>query len=1314
MEATRWHLYAAGYQKIFMCLGILGLCLLTSGFPAVAADCTGSPGISQTPLAAMQSSAPAIIMFCVDDSGSMDWETITPEYDGTFNASSNSDGGGYVFDNPGDNNYSNSYYIPSSERVDWQSQWSGYNSLYYNPSVYYAPWPTLSPADPDNPRSNPVNASPTFNLSSTFMTWAYGSGGTVVGTATGFQDTGTWSSSSGGYNNGTYYTSTSACKATWTASDLSPTQTYDVYVWYEGGRGYSTAQYAVGSTTVNVNQRYNSGQWVQIASNQTFSSGTGTVSMSFTPSSYYYGTQTVSADSVRFLPTGGTPITIPNAHYFVQNSSGTFLVTVDSQLSYYKVTTGTMIDSSTGNSLSIITGLTPATTAEIATITAGTYAQGDYTKERQNFANWYSYYRRRMFTAIGAIANVITTMSNVEIGLYTINDNNGVRTNALPVKATINGTYTDDTSQLLTLLYKAHANGSTPLREGLITVGDYLMGINANGTTGTGTLFPSSYPTNTDSTSYPYFTSENGGSCQQAFIIVTTDGYYNDDLSSNQYNPPSQLYTKMDANIDGDNCGNWNCGKFGDEVSGSLADIAMYYYETDLNTSLANDVPTNAYDSNTAQHAVTYTFSFGLTGTLDPASYSSCPSGDCPTWPTFNPDDGLSDPEKTDDLWHAAINGRGQYLSASSPQDVVNALLTFKQNIQNRIGSAASLSANSVSLQTGTVIYQGTYNSSNWFGDLVAEPVDPVSGAIGSPQWSAANQLSTVAWNQRIIFTSTGGSGIPFEYDSLSAAQQADLSSNATTAKEMVQALRGDPEYSTSQGGPFRTLSGPLGDIVHCAPVNFNNVVYVGANDGMLHAFDASTGSELFAFVPNLVFPNLNLLTSPTYSHQYYVDNTPYIQNIGTSASPEDILVDGLSGGGKGYFCLDVTNPNPSTESQAAGMFLWQYPADGTTDNDMGYSYSRAYIVDTKAAGWVVIFGNGYDSVNGEAVLYVLNPTTGALIDKIHTGVSNCNGLSTPAAIDVDGDGYIDYVYAGDLQGDLWKFDFTGATVSSWKVAFANGNTPEPLFKAVNASGQVQPITVSPDVMSPCDPSVGGYMVLFGTGQYLGTSDLSDTTVQSLYGIWDWSAAWVKQQKDPTGLYYGSRNADGTLSNLVSNSNLTTNANGLTLLQQTPTTYSGNYIVFSDNAIAYYNPQTDTGTNVGWYVDLPESGERLTQDPSIRNGVGVFVSTIPSGTPCSPGGTSVVYMLDACTGGRAPNPQFDLNGDKQVNGLDILNLGNGQTAVPSAQTMSSMLYAPLELGGSSATFLLFNSSSGTPTEEAVPSIPAGVTYWMKY
>jgi hypothetical protein len=288
-----------------------------------------------------------------------------------------------------------------------------------------------------------------------------------------------------------------------------------------------------------------------------------------------------------------------------------------------------------------------------------------YTQERQNFANWYSFYRRRMHTSKSAIGAIIEDMSGVNMGILTINK----RTKQKLVSIDTDGV-TDQTDYLLGKLYDINSSGGTPLRRGLEYAGEYFK---------TGTLAGTGYGN-------PYYAAGDGGECQQSFAILMTDGYYNGPN-------PSVGNADRDGNTDFDG------PPYADDYTNTLADVAMHYYETDLSSALANKVPPNDSDPARHQHMVTYCVSFGVFGTL-PGANPNCPN-DCP-WP--NP--ATSNQHKIDDMFHAAVNGRGRYLSAKDPQTLSDAIKTLQQDMEQRIGSGASVAINSQELSEGTMLFK--------------------------------------------------------------------------------------------------------------------------------------------------------------------------------------------------------------------------------------------------------------------------------------------------------------------------------------------------------------------------------------------------------------------------------------------------------------------------------------------------------------------------------------------------------------------------------------------------------------------------------
>ena len=259
----------------------------------------------------------------------------------------------------------------------------------------------------------------------------------------------------------------------------------------------------------------------------------------------------------------------------------------------------------------------------------------------------------------------------------------------------------------------------------------------------------------------------------------------------------------------------------------------------------------------------------------------------------------------------------------------------------------------------------------------------------------------------------------------------------------------------------------------------------------------------------------LNKLTSPNYIHQYYVDGPPTAGDVFFNGAWHTVLVGGLRGGGPAIYALDITNPSGFTESSAASIVLWEFSNVNTSasstdttswDANLGYTFSQPAIVRMANGEWAAVFGNGYHSADltpagdGKAYLYIVDIETGRLIQKFGP-LSNLtsNGLSTPAPVDVNGDNIVDFIYAGDLQGNLWKFDVTSTSPNSWNVAFSSS----PLYTALDASSNRQPITTRPQVGA--NPTGTGFLIYFGTGKYFESSDsnITGATTQTFYAVWD-------------------------------------------------------------------------------------------------------------------------------------------------------------------------------------------------------------------
>jgi type IV pilus assembly protein PilY1 len=418
-------------------------------------------------------------------------------------------------------------------------------------------------------------------------------------------------------------------------------------------------------------------------------------------------------------------------------------------------------------------------------------------------------------------------------------------------------------------------------------------------------------------------------------------------------------------------------------------------------------------------------------------------------------------------------------------------------------------------------------------------------------------------------------------------------------------------------------------------------VIYVGGNDGFLHAFRASDGRELLAYAPATVYANLPKLTGQGYAHRYYVDGSPNVADakIGAGNTWRTMLVSALGAGGQGVFALDVTDPSTFSEANAASIVKWEF--NSTNDADLGYTFGRPAIVKLANGSWGAIFGNGYNNAgSGQSGIFIVDLSNGTVISKLMTGVGSAatpNGIGSVVAIDSDGDDAADTVYAGDLRGRLWKFDISDPNPANWNVAY--GGTP--LFHA-RIGAVNQPITTAPEItVNP----MGGYMLYFATGQYVDVNDPSTTAQQSLYGVWD----------------KGDSNLDRSA--LVQQS-----VTGVVALG------GNNYRTVTNNAI-------DWSSEHGWYMDLPTSGERVAVDPILRDGRIVFTTLIPDSSPCTAGGTGWLMELDFKTGGQLPSAPFDTNNDGNVDSSDA-RIAGAQLSVISSSPVAQSGYGteanPLE------------------------------------
>jgi type IV pilus assembly protein PilY1 len=927
-------------------------------------------------------------------------------------------------------------------------------------------------------------------------------------------------------------------------------------------------------------------------------------------------------------------------------------------------------------------------------------AEASYTKvllsdgtpaERQNFANWYSYYRTRMLAMKSAAGRAFATLdqdTTLRVGFVTINESDPQVGSPRFLKlARFAGQHRADWYEKLygagcpTVLADGMGGCGTPLRGALSRAGQLYAGQVLAG--------------DNDPVQY---------SCQRNYSILTTDGYWNTLFETPQYGPK-----KIDNVTDvGDQDGVAGTPRpFFDASAAinSLADIALYYYATDLRpagstggllddgvTTLdvsEDNVPPSGDDTAAWQHMATFALGLGVSGVLaysddylngGSADYNEIVAG-TKEWP--NPHSNPLDPdygkttviERVDDLWHAAVNGRGQYLNAGSPDALVSALTRTLATISISSAAAAAASTSNLEPVAGdNAAYVGKYTTGHWDGDLVAREIDLETGELSEDAtWSAADQLQEDvdhdadsrriytfddgrARNLKAFTTANLAEEIAAGYFRSDAANPGGALSQfalwdaaqaaVADADAMIGFLRGQTGNEDEIGNPvrlFRDRVSPLGDIVNASPVYvgrpafrygdagytaFTNevadrpdMVYVGANDGMLHAFDAETGTERWAFIPSVLVPNLYKLADAGYAskHRFFVDGTITVGDAydANSDSWRTVLVGGLGGGGRAYFAIDVTDPdNPRA--------LWEFDTDD--DVNLGYTYGNPLITKTVDGRWVVVFASGYDNLapgDEQGRLYVVDAFTGEKLDEIvadansfdanETGIAKVSNFVANTLVD----NVTQYVYGGDLAGNLWRFDLAAG------VAQRLGRT------AANAGDQ--PITVRPELGRVKD-SLGVYqrVVYFGTGRYLGESDLdedapSNTVAQAIYA--------VKDTGQDLGVLTGQ---DANLVRQV--------------------------LDVADAPRRIPNPvPVDWSDGNGWYVETPV-GERITVDPRLQLGSLVVLSNSPEDDECTIGGSSWLYTLDFRTGGAIVT-QRDMAVGQRVGGaigtgLSLIRLPN--------------------------------------------------------
>lgn len=965
----------------------------------------------------------------------------------------------------------------------------------------------------------------------------------------------------------------------------------------------------------------------------------------------------------------------------------------------------------------------------------------------QNFANWFAYYRTRNMMTRTTLSQAFAKIGNsVRIAWQNMANTGGVsvRFGSTAVlqdigdfKSTVRQNFYDWISQVV-------GGNTTPARAATIRASN---------------IFRAALSKDSND---PYWNGLSGNDsadlvCRRNFHMLVTDGYWNednptlpagmDDTNSSEVSqtlPDQKNYSPTDpasviyGNVDGD------------IYKSSMANIAWFFWRTDLQTGLADGLKpywpdltsattvdpekpgdnaevywNPANDPATWQHVAQFFVTLGVAGTLNfPGDLPALRAG-TKSWPrpANNSRQGL------DDTWHGAVNSRGGFFSASDPASLVNSLVAIINSVITTSGSAVSAALSSGVISPNSVAYLPSYSPTDWSGKLQAYAVTSTGGQ-GGMLWEAG-KLLTDRTDSRVIVTSAGpgeGKGVEYLYANMTTAQQAimniavpDVDPTKVTSDKngdaRVNWVRGD---RTNEGSLLRTRASLLGTIINAQPVYVSYpasgyrdffppidastpapetaaytadptksysqyvadnlkrqpVLYAAANDGMLHAFDArlagdagaNPGREQWAYVPSASYTKLWYFSrKENFAYQPTVDATPIFRDVyfsqnraNSSVGWHTLLIGGLRYGGRGIYALDITDPSATSTSAVAKKVLWEFNSDSVGGANLGYTFGQPNVGRLKNGKWVVLVPGGYfptDSLdpaykaaaadNTYSSLFVLDAQTGELLKEFQTPTTYATkpvssfGLSSPVLGDYDNDQVDDVAFAGDLAGNLWRFDLRDISTGTVDLMY-RPTDGDPL----NTVSGDQPITVMPRLFP--DPNSQYFMIVFGTGKFLGLDDRTTTgaKTQSVYGVRDPGLG------NTTGL--PRQRANMVAQDLVEDANFN---RGL-----------------SNNAV-------DPGKG-GWYFDLDVSaGERVVVTPTalFNTNRAIITTLIPtSPDPCNPGRAGALMVVDAATGSAGAGVQgngsfgagFTLAGVRVDNPPATGNLpaatliGGGTTIVP--------------------------------------------------
>ena len=942
-------------------------------------------------------------------------------------------------------------------------------------------------------------------------------------------------------------------------------------------------------------------------------------------------------------------------------------------------------------------------------------------QQLKNYATWFTYYRSRILNAKGAVGLAFDRQPEKQFRLGWGSINNGSSSpDGFSNKTLREPVRSFDATRKTTLnswLKGLNASGGTPLRQAMQDVGKYFTNSGVIKSGGFNTDPYRTDPANKDQAAL---------SCRRNFHILVTDGYWNSNGNTESLTSVGDQDGKAGPTIAGTNPTRSFAYKAQSpfaaaDATNSLADFAMYYWVNDLRSDLENNLQVKAeataapYDPslNPAfwQHMVSFTVGMGVDGVIPTTSKLGTFS-----WPVPKADQNTT----IDDLWHAAVNSRGQYLKATDPIAFAESLGSILSNITATGGTISGVALSRATLGTEALKLVPTFEPDKWSGDLIAQKINAEGSSVGTV-WTASRKVP--AFGSRNIWMGKGTSAVKFNLSNLSGDSLAlgHISSSSsvgvapTLDADLVNYLRGDTSQEANKFRPRKsntwsdgsTSTNVLGSFVNSLPLYIKNtdfqnkfmpssvngkatgsasyqkyvtstkrvrdgLVLVGGNDGMLHGFRESDGVEVFGYIPKPVLkggshPNttgdnnlfgLARLANRGYESLFFMDGQIAEGDISVCGADacewQNIAVASAGGGAKSLVALNVTANFKSDSAAAPTSFTnsnVKWELDSSFSNDLGYVMSTPEIGMLPSGEWAVIFGNGYDSTTGKAVLLIVNANTGALIKAISAGTATANGLGGVGIVR-DANNVIVQAYAGDLKGNVWKFNLSDKDSSKWGVDLGG----QPLFTAAK-NGVAQPITAAPAyTLHPKK----GLMVIVSTGKLYASADASSGTQQTIYGLWD--QAIIGQSSTSTAA-------------IVSNQ-LTTQV--VQVVDQGTKSTQATFKIVQQSSV------TD---GRGWKLDMLFSdGERGIYQPQFVQGFVMVESVLPGkadGESCSVNqGSGYAYLLNPYSGAQPPNAIVDLNGDGKFTSADQWGVfrrsGVGQSAVQGGAPKGTIQCAECE------------------------------------